>query len=183
MKFTGTNTAGGVGTKVWTLQGSTTGIGEIAGAIVDNLTGTNTTGVTKAGTGTWTLSGVNTYTGPTTVNAGTLSLAGTSGSIASSVTINGGTFLLDNLVGANNGNRLADAGTITLAAGGTLDFSNDAAAATNYSETTGVLNINTGGGTIIADQAAVGQTSSLTFASLANTSGRNVELHGHRAWR
>ena len=34
-----------------------------------------TTAVTKSGTGTWTLSGTNTYTGPTTVRQGTLSLA------------------------------------------------------------------------------------------------------------
>ena len=57
--------------KTLTLQGSTAGTGEFGGAIVDNSVG-NTTAVTKAGTGTWTLSGANTYTGGTTVNAGTL---------------------------------------------------------------------------------------------------------------
>lgn len=56
-----------------TLQGSTAGSGEIAGALV-NPAGF-TTALTKAGTGTWTLAGTNSYTGNTTVSAGTLVLA------------------------------------------------------------------------------------------------------------
>jgi autotransporter-associated beta strand protein len=36
------------------------------------LVGTGGGGITKAGTGTLTLSGTNTYTGTTTVNGGTL---------------------------------------------------------------------------------------------------------------
>lgn len=74
LKFTSALTATGANSKTLILQGSTAGTGEIAGAIVDNLTGTNKTSVTKAGTGTWTLSGVNSYTGNTTVNGGTLKL-------------------------------------------------------------------------------------------------------------
>jgi autotransporter-associated beta strand protein len=51
-----------------TLQGSTTGAGEIAAVIGTNFG----SGVTKNGTGTWTLSGANTYAGTTSVSRGTL---------------------------------------------------------------------------------------------------------------
>lgn len=60
------------------LQGSTAGTGEIAGAIV-NATGTGSqTGVSKRGSGTWTLSGANTYTGTTSVWEGKLIIGGAS---------------------------------------------------------------------------------------------------------
>jgi autotransporter-associated beta strand protein len=42
---------------------------------VDNNSG-NRTSLAKAGTGTWTISGNNTYTGVTTINGGTLSITG-----------------------------------------------------------------------------------------------------------
>ena len=67
LKFTGNLTVTGAGSKVLTLQGS--GIGEFAGSIVN---GANATALTKTGGGTWTLSGVNSYTGATNCNGGTL---------------------------------------------------------------------------------------------------------------
>lgn len=65
-------------------------------------------GITKAGTGVWTLSGANIYLGPTTVNAGTLAIA-TTGSITSNVT-NNATF--DN-AGIVTGNLVNNSGTTT----------------------------------------------------------------------
>ncbi len=81
LKFTGANAATGGQRHTLTLTGSTSGSGEISGAIVDN-SAANNTAVAKNGTGKWTLSGPNTYTGATIVNAGTLELA-SSGSLAS----------------------------------------------------------------------------------------------------
>jgi len=108
LKFTSDMTATGAGIKTLTLQGSTAGTGEIAAAIVDN-SGTNKTSVTKTGTGTWTLSGANTYTGLTTVNDGTL-LINSPGSLAGAVKVDGGKLGGDGFI----------SGTVTVNAGGTL---------------------------------------------------------------
>ena len=58
------------------LTGDTAGTGELAGAIANphDRAGKATTSLTKSGKGTWTLSGANTYSGPTKVINGTLSL-------------------------------------------------------------------------------------------------------------
>ena len=71
LKFTSDLKASGAGAKTLSLQG--TGNGELAGAIVNS---TSATSLKKDGTGTWTLSGVNTYSGITTVSGGTLRLLG-----------------------------------------------------------------------------------------------------------
>ena len=56
------------------LKGDTKGTGELAGAVMNphDRAGKAVTAVTKSGTGTWTLSGINNYTGQTTVSQGTL---------------------------------------------------------------------------------------------------------------
>jgi autotransporter-associated beta strand protein len=95
LKFTSDFTASGAGDKTLTLQGS--GVGEIAGAVINN-SAANITSVAKSGTGMWTLSGANLFTGNTTVSAGKLFL---SGSVAGSVVANGGTFRGSGTVASN----------------------------------------------------------------------------------
>ena len=63
------------------LAGSSAGSGELAFNL-DNVHDRNAramTSLTKSGSGTWTLSGTNTYTGPTTVTQGTLALTNAQG--------------------------------------------------------------------------------------------------------
>ena len=63
--------------KMIVLRGDTAGAGEIAGAIIDphDRAGKASTSVVKSGSGTWTLSGANTHSGPTRVTQGVLSLS------------------------------------------------------------------------------------------------------------
>ncbi len=67
--FTGT-----AGARTITLSGSNQGDNRINGVLINSGTGTALTSVFKQGSGNWTLAGANTYTGPTRVNGGTLTL-------------------------------------------------------------------------------------------------------------
>jgi fibronectin-binding autotransporter adhesin len=114
LKFANNLTATTAGDKSFVLSGSTTGTGEIGGAIVNGATGS--TGLKKEGSGTWTLSGANSYSGATTVSAGTLNVAST-GNISSSsaTTVNGGNLVVNGTAGAvtlNSGGSLLGSGTV-----------------------------------------------------------------------
>ena len=129
LTFSSNLTATGAGSKTLTLQGSNTGSNTISGIIVDNSS-SNTTALIKAGTGTWVLSGANTYTGGTTLSAGTLQLSGsgTLGSTSGTLTVNAGTLDLNGTnqsVGALSGsggtilnNSTGTAKTLTVGSGG-----------------------------------------------------------------
>jgi len=94
---------------VSTLSFQGAGNGVVSGGIIE-LFG-NVFNVEKNGGGTWTLSGANTYTGTTTVNAGTL-LVNSAHTTGGAYTVNGGT-----LGGVG---PIATAGGVTVLAGGAL---------------------------------------------------------------
>jgi fibronectin-binding autotransporter adhesin len=83
----GTVTNGGAANRTLTTGGDNTST-EFSGVIQNG--GAGTLGLTKNGSGTFTLSGSNTYTGTTTVSAGTLQVGngGTTGSVAGNITDN-----------------------------------------------------------------------------------------------
>ena len=89
LTFTSDFTTTGAGSKNLKLRGTSTG-NEIQGAIVDN-SGSNKTSLVKDESGTWILTGTNTYTGTTTIDNGILQIGnnGTTGSIASASVVNG----------------------------------------------------------------------------------------------
>jgi autotransporter-associated beta strand protein len=115
---------------------------------------TPTVSLIKTGSGTFTLSGTNTYTGATTVNAGRLDVTG---SIVSATTVNsgatlGGTGSINNSVTVNAGGTLApgvsagvlSTGNLTFAATSTLAVElNGTTAGTQYDQVqvTGAANL------------------------------------------
>jgi fibronectin-binding autotransporter adhesin len=153
---------------------------ELSGA-----TGAATTGLlTKVGAGALTLSGTNTYTGNTTVNAGKLNLSGSLVGIATStvlqmtpaagtnaiVNVSGGTSTLLGIKGANvNG-----AVSVYNQTGGTVNTVNAANSSTNNFVVQGVAGaygmFNLTGGTFKVGTGTVGQ-GRLNLASASMTTG------------
>jgi fibronectin-binding autotransporter adhesin len=77
------------GTRLVNLQGNGTVSGVIGGGTASSP---NDISIIKGGTGTWTLSGANTYTGATTINGGTLALKSTGSIASSSIQVNSGAY-------------------------------------------------------------------------------------------
>ena len=140
-----------------------------------------TQSLTKRGTGSIVLSAANTLSGTVSVDSGSLTLSGATGS-ATSVTgwtvrarDGVGTLTLDNS-GSGNANRLGNTAAITLNGGAISSLINTASG--SYGESLGALTIGPGGAAISTQRAAFGQTNALTFASFSRSAGGTVNFSG-----
>lgn len=117
-----------------TLNGTSTAANAVAGAISDHGTGVLT--LNKSGTGTWILSGANSYTGATTVSGGVLSVNGSitsnvtvqnSGTLKGSGTITGNTTIEGGgtLAAGNSPGVLSEAGNLTFSSGSVFEWDLD----------------------------------------------------------
>ena len=157
-----TNSAALTGTAYTLESGTVSGI--LAGAVA----------VVKNTNNTVTLTGVNTISSTTTINAGTLTISGSGSATTTTITVNlGGTLTLDNSTTAV-ASRLGDALALTLN-GGNYNFIGNSAGAS--SETAGALTLATGHSVITINPGTGGSTT-MTFASFSRTAGATALFRG-----
>jgi autotransporter-associated beta strand protein len=148
--------------------------------------GQNAVAFTKAGTGTMTLSGTNSYSGATTINGGTLKISADNnlgavpgGATAGQLTFGGGTLATTTsfALSSNRGIAFNSTGTIDVASGTTLTYGGIAAGAGGLTKTSaGTLTIsgaNTYGGatTISLGTLKLGANNSVPSGSALTATG------------
>ena len=200
-----TSISGGTGPINITNTGVITGAfgltldGAQGGSIV-SIIGTSTGTVTKQGAGTWTISGANTYSGNTSLSAGTLVVANSAALGSGNLVMASGTTLQAGATSVSLSNPVAmnGAATINAPSGDTLTFSGVISGTgtptinsgntgtvlfTNSSNTfgsaTNATNITVSGGVlgIVAD-GSLGVTPSSTKAASITLSGGVLEAYG-----
>jgi len=171
LKFTSAMTATGVGAKAITLQGATAGTGELAGAISD--LGGNVISLNKYGSGDWTLSGNNSYSGATTVkDSGSLLKLMATGALSANTSLLGASGSADTATiefGVGGNYRANSYGTGSTA-GNNMIFTNSSGSAVTLTFTNANNNITTA--------ASGGKTLTVNSSNLTLDFDGNVEIGG-----
>lgn len=192
--FAGTNNLN-LGTGNVTLGGNrvvTTSNGTltVGGSIID---GANNYGLTKAGAGTLTLTGANTYDGTTTINAGTLQIgaAGTTGSLGAGAIVNNADFVINRTNAVTFTNAISGTGNLTQAGTGTTTLSGNNTYTGATSVTGGVLELSSslalGGGstgssgTTVSSGATLQLNNAGTVANLTTGGGLTITGTGNNS--
>ncbi|MBS0633240.1 MAG: autotransporter-associated beta strand repeat-containing protein [Verrucomicrobia bacterium] len=170
-------TASGAGIKTLTLTGNNTGNNTLTGAIVNN-SGTNYTNVYKDGVGTWILGGNSTYTGNTTVNAGTLVVTANNnlGTAGNGTTVNsGGTLGLQGGITYSTAETVSVVGTGASGRNGAIDNLSGTNSFAGVITPTGNATIAVTSGNLtlsggVSLGASVASASTVTFNPAAGTS-------------
>ena len=162
-----------------TLAGGTITNGTLTGSSYDLRSGSisavlaGSAGITKSTEGTVILSASNTYSGATTISAGTLQVGngGTTGYLGSGAITNNGNLAYNRSDSITLSNVISGSGALTKLGSGTMTIINNA---NNYTGTTtvsaGTLNIGVNGGSSIEIENGPGKSSSL----LVNGGNLNV---------
>ncbi len=196
-------TFGNTGAYGFTVSGGTVNLGGTTPTITVNPNSTGivssvlsgTAGLTKVGAGTLTLDGANTFSGGTTISAGTLNIT-SSGALNGTTSVNpvsGGTLTISGTVNITNGVFAAGCGTtgtgtMNIESGAVVNVANGAQASRAYlggkldntgSAGLGVLNLNGGTLTISAGgSGAAGDATCFWLNPYANGGATTLNLNG-----
>ena len=181
--FTNVSTA----VKVLTLSGTALGVGEITAPLIDSThVGAFALSLTKAGTSTWKLTGAGSYTGATTVSAGTLSAENDKAlGNTSALTVNGGTLdvrgtTAGTLTLGTDADVTLSSGIINLNLGTSSDQIVGNGAGSQFDITGGTIALNLGAGFNYANTYTVfsnfGGTNSVAGLSFTGISGYTASL-------
>ena len=144
--LTASGGTGNPGSNIVVQQFNTTTPFTIGSAITNS--GTTAIGLTKSGPGTLILAGSNTFSGPTTVNAGSLQGSIAAGSFPTNIAVNAGgnvTFLENGAAPLSSGIAVSGAGTLTKDGSQTLTLAKNIFTA-GLSVVNGTLNLGAVGG-------------------------------------
>jgi fibronectin-binding autotransporter adhesin len=163
----GTITNDGAAAATLTLNNPAGGDTTFSGVIED---GTSAVALTKSGAGTLTLSGANTYTGTTTISAGTLQIGngGTTGTLGTGNVVNNAALVFNRSNDITVANVISGTGSLTKEGAGTLTL-------------TGVNNAFTGAVEVIAGTLAVtgdGTLGTTGASQILVRSGSTLETDG-----